>query len=129
MALLMEVDTPTGFTRHFISLKSGQPVQGQQLLLTAILADGINLGLTEMAESCTGVSYAQLDRYQASYIRDETYSAALAELVNTQHGHPFAAQWGDATTSSSDGQRFRVGSKVESTCHANPKYGAYLWTP
>jgi hypothetical protein len=41
-----------------------------------------------MAESCTGVTYAQLDRHQASYIRDETYSAALAELVNTQHGHP-----------------------------------------
>lgn len=33
----------------------------RQLLLTAILADGINLGLTKMAESCTGVTYAQLD--------------------------------------------------------------------
>ena len=77
-----------------------------------------------MAESCTGVTYAQLDRHQASYVRDETYSAALAELVNTQHGHPFAAQWGDGTTSSSDGQRFRAGSKAESTGHVNPKYGA-----
>ncbi|MCA4135463.1 Tn3 family transposase [Arthrobacter sp. M4] len=122
--LLMEVDTWTGFTRHFTSLKSGQPSKDKQLLLTAILADGINLGLTKMAESCTGVSYAQLDRHQASYIRDETYSAALAELVNTQHGHPFAAQWGDGTASSSDGQRFRAGSKAESTGHVNPKYGA-----
>ncbi|MET3165365.1 UNVERIFIED_ORG: hypothetical protein ABIB19_003799 [Arthrobacter sp. UYEF10] len=25
------------------------------------------LGLTKMAESCTGVTYAQLDRHQASY--------------------------------------------------------------
>jgi TnpA family transposase len=82
------------------------------------------LGLTKMAESCTGVSYAQLDRHQASYIRDETYSVALADLVNTQHGHPFAAQWGNGTTSSSDGQRFRAGSKAESTGHVNPKYGA-----
>ncbi|MEX5268610.1 Tn3 family transposase [Kocuria rosea] len=122
--LLMEVDTWTGFTRHFTSLKSGQPSKDRQLLLTAILANGINLGLTKMAESCTGVSYAQLNRHQASYIRDETYSAALAELVNTQHGHPFAAQWGDGTTSSSDGQRFRAGSKAESTGHVNPKYGA-----
>lgn len=122
--LLMEVDGWTGFTRHFTSLKSGQPSKDKQLLLTAILADGINLGLTKMAESCTGVSYAQLDRHQASYIRDETYSAALAELVNTQHGHPFAAQWGDGTTSSSDGQRFRASSKAESTGHVNPKYGA-----
>lgn len=122
--LLMEVDSWTGFTRHFTSLKSGHPSKDKQLLLTAILADGINLGLTKMAESCTGVTYAQLDRHQASYIRDETYSAALAELVNTQHGHPFAAQWGDGTTSSSDGQRFRAGSKAESTGHVNPKYGA-----
>lgn len=122
--LLMEVDSWTGFTRHFTSLKSGQPSTDRQLLLTAILADGINLGLTKMAESCTGVTYARLDRHQASYIRDETYSAALAELVNTQHGHPFAAQWGDGTTSSSDGQRFRTGSKAESTGHVNPKYGA-----
>lgn len=122
--LLMEVDTWTGFTRHFTSLKSGQPSKDKQLLLTAILADGINLGLTKMAESCTGVSYAQLDRHQASYIRDETYSAALAELVNTQHGHPFATHWGDGTTSSSDGQRFRAGNKAESTGHVNPKYGA-----
>ncbi|MCX8454842.1 Tn3 family transposase [Paenarthrobacter ureafaciens] len=122
--LLMEVDSWTGFTRHFTSLKSGHPSKDKQLLLTAILADGINLGLTKMAESCTGVTYAQLDRHQANYIRDETYSAALAELVNTQHGHPFAAQWGDGTTSSSDGQRFRAGSKAESTGHVNPKYGA-----
>ncbi|MET4095737.1 Tn3 family transposase [Arthrobacter sp. UYCu712] len=122
--LLMEVDTWTGFTNQFTSLKSGHPSKDKQLLLTAILADGINLGLTKMAESCTGVTYAQLDRHQASYIRDETYSAALVELVNTQHSHPLAAQWGDGTTSSSDGQRFRAGSKAESTGHVNPKYGA-----
>ena len=122
--LLMEVDTWTGFSRHFTSLKSGQPSKDRQLLLTAVLADGINLGLTKMAESCAGVTYAQLDRHQAAYIRDETYSAALAELVNTQHSHPFAAQWGDGTTSSSDGQRFRAGNKAESTGHVNPKYGA-----
>lgn len=64
--LLMEVDGWTGFTRHFTNLKSGQPSKDKQLLLTAILADGINLGLTKMSESCTGVTYAQLDRQQAS---------------------------------------------------------------
>lgn len=122
--LLMEVDGWTGFTRHFTNLKSGQPSKDKQLLLTAILADGINLGLTKMSESCTGVTYAQLDRQQASHIRDETYSAALAELVNAQHAHPFGTHWGDGTTSSSDGQRFRAGSHAESTGHVNPKYGA-----
>jgi TnpA family transposase len=59
-----------------------------------------------------------------AYIRDETYSAALAELVNAQFSQPFAENWGDGSTSSSDGQRFRVGGKGESTGHINPKYGA-----
>ena len=36
----------------------------------------------------------------------------------------FAGHWGDGTTSSSDGQNFRTGSKAESTGHINPKYGS-----
>ncbi len=122
--LLVEVDGWTGFTRHFTNLKSGQPSKDKQLLFTAILVDGINLGPTKMSESCTGLTYVQLDRQQASHIRDETYSAALAELVNAQHAHPFAAQWDDGSISSLDGQRFRAGSHAESTGHGNPKYAA-----
>jgi TnpA family transposase len=60
---------------------------------------------------------------QAWHVRDETYSHALGELVNAQLRQPFAALWGDGTTSSSDGQRFKAGSKAESTGHVNPKYG------
>lgn len=121
--LLMEVDAWTGFSRHFTNLKTGQPSKDQQLLLTAVLADGINLGLTKMAESCPGVTYTQLDRHQAAHIREETYSAALAEIVNAQHRHPFAANFGDGTSSSSDGQRFRAGGRAEATGHVNSKYG------
>ncbi len=52
--LLLEVDEWTGFTRHFAHLKSGDPAKDKNLLLTTILADAINLGLTKMAESCPG---------------------------------------------------------------------------
>ncbi len=48
----------------------------------------------------------------------------MAELVNHQYRHAFAAHWGDGTTSSSDGQRFRAGGRGESTGHVNPKYGS-----
>ena len=122
--LLLEVDEWTGFTQHFTHLKSGDLSKDKNLLLTAILADAINLGLTKMAESCPGTTYAKLAWLQAWHIRDETYGAALAELVNAQFRHPFAAHWGDGTTSSSDGQNFRTGSKAESTGHINPKYGS-----
>lgn len=71
--------------------------------------DGINLGLTKMAESCPGTTRASLENMQAWYIRDKTYSAALAELVNAQKSRPLAALWGDGSTSSSDGQNFRIG--------------------
>ena len=122
--LLLEVDTWTGFTAHFTHLKSGDAAKDRVPLLTAILAEAINMGLTKMAESCPGASYAKLSWLQAWHIRDETYSAALAELVNAQSWQPFAEHWGDGTTSSSDGQRFRAGGKAESTGHINPRYGA-----
>jgi TnpA family transposase len=121
--LLAEVDRWTGFTRHFTHLKTSNVVKHEQMLLTVILADAINLGLTKMAESCPGMTYAKLSWLQAWHIRDETYSAALADLVNAQLRQPFAEHWGDGTTSSSDGQRFRAGGKAESSGHINPKYG------
>ena len=122
--LLLEVDQWTGFTRHFTHLKNGEAAKDRIPLLTTILADAINLGLSKMAESCPGSSYAKLSWLQAWHIRDDTYSAALAELVNAQFQQPFADKWGDGTTSSSDGQRFKAGGRAESTGHINPKYGA-----
>ena len=122
--LLMEVDEWTGFTRHFTHLKSGDTAKDRTLLMTTLLADGINLSLTKMAESCPGTTYAKLFWLQAWHIRDETYGAALAHLVNAQFRQPFAEHWGDGTTSSSDGQNFQVASKAQSTGHVNPKYGS-----
>ena len=122
--LLIEVDKWTGFTKHFTHLKTGDIAKNNTLLLTTILADAINLGLVKMVESCPGTTYAKLSWLQAWHIRDETYSAALSELVNAQSRQRFAAHWGDGTTSSSDGQNFRVGGRAESTGHINPKYGS-----
>jgi len=56
--LLLEVDEWTGFTQHFTHLKSGDQAKDKNLLLTTILADAINLGLTKMAESCPGTTYS-----------------------------------------------------------------------
>lgn len=122
--LLMEVDEWTDFTRHFVHLKSGEPVKDKIFLLSAILADAINLGLTKMAESSPGMTYEKLSRLQVWHIREDTYSAGLAELVNAQFHHPFTDNWGDGTTSSSDGQRFRASGRAERSGHVNPKYGS-----
>jgi TnpA family transposase len=122
--LLMEVDSWTGFTNHFTHIKSGEMAQNKTLLMTTILADAINLGLSKMAESCPGTTYAKLSWLQAWHVRDETYSKALSTLVNAQYHHPFASYWGDGTTSSSDGQRFASGGQAERGGNINPKYGS-----
>ncbi|TWC59527.1 Tn3 transposase DDE domain-containing protein [Burkholderia sp. SJZ115] len=107
--LLLEVDQWTGFTRHFTHLKNDAEPTDRTLLLTAILADAFNLGLEKMADACPGTSLAKLSWLVAWHIRDETYQKGLVELVNYQHKLPFAAYWGEGTTSSSDGQRYQAG--------------------
>ena len=121
--LLLEVDRWTDFSSHFTHLKSREPARDRALLLTAILADGINLGLTKMAEACPGTSFAKLSWLSSWHVRDETYAQGLAALINYQHRLPFAAHWGEGTTSSSDGQRFRAGGRGEAIGHVNARYG------
>lgn len=121
--LLIEVDGWCDFGRHFTHLRSGDAVSDRALLLTAILADGINLGLTRMADACPGVSLSTLSRIATWHIRDETYAKALAEVVDHHHRLEFAAHWGDGTTSSSDGQRFQSGGSGEAVGSVNARYG------
>ena len=121
--LLLEVDAWTGFTSYFKHLKSGAAAGDKHLLLSAVLADAINLGLSKMAEACPGTTYAKLSWLQAWHVRDDTYSAALAKLVNAQSRQPFAAYWGDGTTSSSDGQNFKAGGRGQPGGQVNLKYG------
>jgi len=71
-------------------LKAQQPCEDRTLLLTAILADAINLGITKMAEVCPGTIARKLDWLASLHIRDETYALAIVELVNHHHRHAFA---------------------------------------
>ncbi len=121
--LLLEVDRWCDFTRHFRHLRTEQQAKDRPALLTVLLADAINLGLSKMAESCPGSSFHKLDTLRAWHVRDETYAKALAELVNYQHQLPFAAHWGGGTTSSSDGQRYPVGGRGQHAGSVNLRYG------
>ena len=107
--LLEEVDRWTGFTDSFTHLRTGLPPGEKRTLLTALLADGINMGLKRMAEACRGASFWQLARAVDWHVREETYVQATARLVDAQRALPIAALWGDGTMSSSDGQFFQAG--------------------
>ena len=83
--LLVEVDEWISFTAHFTHLRTGEAVSDRTLLLSAILADGINLGISRMAEASPGISASVLSRIATWHIREETYTKALADIVNHHH--------------------------------------------
>lgn len=122
--LLLEVEQWTDFTRHFTHLRTDALPKDRTILLTVILSDAINLGLTKMAEACPGTTFHKLDTVRAWHVRDESYSKGLAELVNYQHRLPFALHWGTGRTSSSDGQNYKVGGRGKQTGQVNLRYGS-----
>jgi len=74
--VLLDVDRWTGFSGCFTYQRSGRPPENNEALLTAVLADGINLGLTSMADACRGATLRQLAWAHDWHIREETYAAA-----------------------------------------------------
>jgi Tn3 transposase DDE domain len=111
--LLAEVDQWTNLGDRFLHLRTQAPPKNRQALLTAVLADGINLGLTRMSEACRETTWRQLSWTADWHVREECYSQALTGLINAQHREPLAAHWGSGTTSSSDAQFFRAGGRGE----------------
>ena len=59
--LLLEVEAWTHFSIHFTHLKSQARAQDIDLSLCAILADGLNLGLTKMAAASPELSVSRLN--------------------------------------------------------------------
>jgi TnpA family transposase len=92
-------------------------------LLSAILADGINLGLNRMADAIRGVTYRQLALVHDWHIREESYRAALVRLIDAHRALPLASVWGAGRTSSSDGQYFRAGGRGAAIADVNARHG------
>jgi hypothetical protein len=121
--LLSEVAQWTLFTDCFTHLRSGETVADPRILMAGLLADGLNLGLTRMAEACTIASLGQLAWAADWHIRDETYALALRRLVDHQQREPLAAIFGSGFASSSDGQFFRAGGFRRAAGRINAHYG------
>ena len=88
-----------------------------------ILADGINLGLTRMAETCRGASLRQLALVHDWYVRRAATPQALGRLIDAHRALPLARVWGDGTKSSSDGQHFFAGGHGEAAADVNARHG------
>lgn len=121
--LLVEVDAWTGFCEEFANLRTGLPAQNKRALLAVILADGINLGLDRMSESCPEVTLEQLRWMADWHVRPECYDKALARIVNAHSRTKLAQAWGDGAASSSDGQRFAAGGRGQGLGQINARHG------
>jgi hypothetical protein len=123
--LLHEVAQETGFLAAFTNLRTGEPCPNENALLATILADATNLGLSRMAAASQGVTRDQLLWTHDAYIRDDSYRAALAVLINAHHRLPFS-RGGDGTTSSSDGQFFRARSAARRAATSTPAMASIM---
>ena len=121
--LLAEVNEWTGFADQFTHLRSGDKMDRPQILMAGLIADGLNLGLTRMAEACRIASLGQIAWVADWHIREETYDLALKCLVNAQQKQPLAARFGAGTASSSDGQFFQSAGFGRDSGRLNAHYG------
>jgi hypothetical protein len=83
--LFTEVDQWTNLGDRFVHLRTQTPPKNRQALLTAILAEAINLGLVRMAEACRETTWRQLSWTADWHIREECYVQALASLIDAQN--------------------------------------------
>lgn len=122
--LLQEVDNDVGFTEAFTHLRTGVPCKDHVGLLNVLLAEGLNLGLSKMAEATSSHDYFQLSRLSRWHIESDAINRALAMVIAAQSELPMAANWGSGITASSDGQFFSAARQGEAMNLINAKYGS-----
>jgi len=112
--LLIAVDNVLDWTRHFIPIgqRASRTADDVCQVVATIMAYGCNLGPEIMARLTNGVSYEDIQRITDWYLHDEALRAALADIVNAIAALDTTQVWGDANTSSSDGQRFLFPRRV-----------------
>ena len=122
--ILLEVDAATGFTDAFTHLRTGAPCQDRIGLLNVLLAEGLNLGLSKMAEASNTHDFFQLSRLSRWHIESEAIDRALAMVIEAQAQLPMARLWGLGLTASSDGQFFPAARQGEAMNLVNARYGS-----
>jgi len=122
---LIEVDKWTGLSDAFEHAGGSEPrtTALRTHLYAAILAQGCNIGLAQMAQ-ISNLSYDKLAWCTNWYLREETLRTAITRVVNFHHRLPLTRIWGDGTLSSTDGQRFPVSVKARNAV-ALPRYFGY----
>ena len=94
------------------------------LLLNVLLAEGLNLGLSKMAEATSSHDYFQLSRLSLWRVESDAINRALAVVIVAQSELPIARCWGSSVTVSSDGQFFSTTRHSQAMNFIDAKYGS-----
>lgn len=113
--VLIEVDDWVRLRGHFTHLNEREVPKTRDprvdvALFAALLAHGLNLPLSTMAEA-TDIPYHELTHVSDWYLREETLRRAIIALVDYHHSLPLSAAFGPGTTAMSDGIRFEVSAR------------------
>lgn len=125
--LLMEVDQFTGFSRHFTPINGhkSRPPHFYRTLMAALISQATNLGVVSMSASVKDTTVDMLRHVLQNFVREETLTAASAEIVNRHHELPLSAIYGSGTISSSDAQRFGIRASSLLASYYPRYYGYY----
>lgn len=121
--LVADIDRITGFSSLFEHLQTGRSPSDLRGFYAALIAEATNLGFSKMALACPGITRRQLQQMAIWHFREETFTLALARLVDAQHAAPFSAMFGSHAVSSSDGQHIHLGDGGEVAGGVNGRYG------
>jgi TnpA family transposase len=113
--VFLEVEDWTGFREDFPHLNERQNTAKRDprtdlALFAAILAHGLNLPLTTMAES-TEIPYHEMTHASDWYLREENVRRGITRVVDYHHSLALASAFGPGTTAMSDGIRFEVAAR------------------
>ncbi len=113
--VFIEVDDWVGLRSFFTHLNERQDAKTRDprvdvALFAALLAHGLNLPLSTMAEA-TDIPYHELTHVSDWYLREETLRRAIVALVDYHHSLPLSAAFGPGTTAMSDGIHFEIGAR------------------
>lgn len=125
--LLMEVDHLTHFSRHFTPIQGhhSRPTYFYRTLMASLISQATNLGVVSMSASVKDTSVDMLRHVLHYFVREETLTAASAEIVNRHHQLPLSAVHGSGAISSSDAQRFRIRASSLLASYYPRYYGYY----
>ena len=124
--ILQDVAEATGFTEAFTHLRTGAPCKDIIGLLTVLLGEGLNVGLSKMADATTDHEYSQLSRLSRWFVESDAIREALAIVLDAQSRLPMAQYLGAGQTSSSDGQFFSTTRQGEAMNLINAKYDTHV---